>query len=117
MADIFNIKFIDIDKNEKDAYQHLLFDIANLRARRDKNKELSEADLLELRRLKAVRDAGRRAGRKYFDPLFVAIRTALNSPDSPLRARCSRIARRPASSAYGLTALPAVVLASWMRQW
>lgn len=85
MADIFKIKFIDIDKNEKDAYQHLLFDIANLRARRDKNRELSEADMLELRRLKAVRDAGRRAGRKYFDPLFVAIRAALDSADSPLR--------------------------------
>ena len=30
MADISNIKFIDIDKNEKDAYQHLLFDIASM---------------------------------------------------------------------------------------
>ena len=85
MADIFNIKFIDIDKNEKDAHQHLKFDLANLQARQEKNKELSEADLLELNRLQEVLDAGEAAGNKYFDPLFVAIREALNSSDSPLR--------------------------------
>jgi hypothetical protein len=84
MADLFKIKFIDIDSREKEAYQTLLFDIANLRARAQKNKELSEADLLEFRRLKAVRDAGRKAGGKYFDPLFVATRAALDS-DGPLR--------------------------------
>jgi hypothetical protein len=84
MADIFKIKFIDIDAREKAAHQTLLFDIANLRARREKNKELSTADLAELRRLKRVRDAAKPAN-KYFDPLFVATRAALGSDTSPLR--------------------------------
>ena len=84
MADIFKIKFIDIEAREKAAHQTLLFDIANLRARREKNKELSTADLAEFRRLKQVRNAAKPEN-KYFDPLFVATRAELGSDTSPLR--------------------------------
>ena len=99
MADIFNIKFIDIDARETEAKQSLLFEIANLRARWQKNHELSEADLVEFRRLKAVRNAIRAAGGKYYDPLFVATRSALElrhqrAAPGPGRARRRR-ARLP----------------------
>lgn len=82
MADIHTINFIDIKRLEDAALAALVADINLLQARKDKHIPLSPADEATLARLVAIRDL---KGKKYVDPLFVGVRSALRSEDTGLK--------------------------------
>lgn len=84
MADILipNVKFVDIDAREAEALQRLKYDIDKLNARKKRNGNiLGPLDAAELERLEKL-DKAREGRDNYFDPLFVATRTAFSSTDT-----------------------------------
>jgi hypothetical protein len=81
MADIFEIKFIDIIERERAAMDAIVADIASIEARR-KNGHLSEVDEKELERLKALNQV---KDTEYVDPLFASTRQELASATSGLK--------------------------------
>ncbi|MDZ3832305.1 MAG: hypothetical protein U0S50_10855 [Sphingopyxis sp.] len=84
MADILipNVKFVDIAARETEALQRLKYDIDKLNARKKRNGNiLGPLDTAELERLEKL-DKARATKGNYFDPLFVATRTAFSSPET-----------------------------------
>ncbi|KQW01531.1 hypothetical protein [Rhizobacter sp. Root1221] len=82
MTSISSINFIDVASREKAALQSIEIDLKNLESRKNKNIPLSEADEVELARLKAIKELG---GTKYTDPLFACTRAELMSDSTGLQ--------------------------------
>ncbi|MDO9367741.1 MAG: hypothetical protein Q7T68_04155 [Sphingopyxis sp.] len=84
MADILipNVKFVDIAERETEALQRLKYDLDKLRARKKRNGNiLGPLDTAELERLEKIDEARETKG-SYFDPLFLATRTAFSGEET-----------------------------------
>jgi hypothetical protein len=84
MADILipNVKFVDIADREAEALQRLKYDLDKLRARKKRNGNiLGPLDAAELERLEKI-DEARENSASYFDPLFLATRSAFSGEET-----------------------------------
>ncbi|WP_447755406.1 hypothetical protein [Sphingopyxis fribergensis] len=84
MADILipTVKFVDIADRETEALQRLKYDLDKLRARKKRNGNiLGPLDTAELERLEKI-DEARENTASYFDPLFLATRTAFSGEET-----------------------------------